>query len=104
GLNRKRHLHEAGRPVNWILSRESVGYITEVGKDYNYFDLVSNRNYGIQGPDYATSSTLMCDKTIDRGTDLPGDDVRVLRGQTWMAVSSASPGVSRITALAPTFE
>lgn len=104
GLNRKRHLHEAGRPVNWILSRESVGYITEVGKDYNYFDLVSNRDYGIQGPDFATSSTLMCDKTIDRGTDLPGDDVRVLRGQTWMSVSSASPGLSRVTALAPTFD
>lgn len=104
GLNRKRHLHEAGRPVNWILSRESVGYITEVGKDYNYFDLVSNRDYGVQGPDFATSSTLLCDKTIDRGTELPGDDVRVLRGQTWMSVSSASPGVSRVTALAPTFE
>lgn len=104
GLNRKRHLHEAGRPVNWILSRESVGYITEVGQDYNYFDLVSTRDYGVQGPDFATSSTLICDKTIDRGTDLPGDDVRVLRGQTWMSVSSSSPGVSRVTALAPTFD
>lgn len=104
GLNRKRHLHEAGRPVNWILSRESVGYITEVGKDSNMFDLVSNRNYGVQGPDFATSSTLLCDKTVDRGTELPGDDVRVLRGQTWMSVSSAAPGVSRVTALAPTFE
>ncbi len=104
GVNRKKHLHEAGRPVNWILSRESVGYITEVGKDSNMFDLVSNRNYGVQGPDFATSSTLLCDKTIDRGTELPGDDVRVLKGQTWMSVSSASPGVSRVTALAPTFE
>jgi len=104
GLNRKKHLHEAGRPVNWILSRESVGYITEVGKDTNMFDLVSNRDYGVQGPDFATSSTLLLDKTIDRGTELPGDDVRVLKGQTWMSVSSASPGVSRVTALAPTFE
>ncbi|PQO41863.1 hypothetical protein C5Y96_00380 [Blastopirellula marina] len=104
GLNRKKHLHEAGRPVNWILSRESVGYITEVGKDSNMFDLVSNRDYGVQGPDFATSSTLLCDKTIDRGTELPGDDVRVLKGQTWMSISSAAPGVSRVTALAPTFE
>lgn len=104
GLNRKHHLHEAGRPVNWILSRESVGYITEVGKDTNAFDLISNRRYGVQGPDFATSSTLLCDKTVDRGTELPGDDVRVLKGQTWMAISSAAPGVSRVTALAPTFE
>lgn len=104
GLNRKKCLHEAGRPVNWILSRESVGYITEVGNDSNMFDLVSNRDYGVQGPDFATSSTMLCDKTIDRGTEIPGDDVRVLRGQTWMAVSSSSPGVSRVTALAPTFE
>ncbi|WDI40254.1 hypothetical protein [Bremerella sp. P1] len=104
GLNRKKHLHEAGRPVNWILSRESVGYITEVGRDSNMFDLVSSRDYGVQGPDFATSSTLLCNKTIDRGTELPGDDVRVLKGQTWMSISSAAPGVSRVTALAPTFE
>jgi len=104
GLNRRRHLHESGRPVNWVISRESVGYLTEVGNDRNFFDLVSNRRYGIQGPDYATSSTLLCDDTVDRGTELPGDDIRVLRGQTWSSVSSASPGVTRITALAPQVE
>ncbi|MEX1040085.1 MAG: hypothetical protein WDZ51_05620 [Pirellulaceae bacterium] len=103
GLNRKKHLHESGRPINYMLSRESVGHFTDVGKQ-STFAFVTGAKSGIESPDFAVSRTLTHDKTIDRGTEIPGDDIRVLRGQSWVSVSSASPGTTRVTALAPKIE
>ncbi|MCC9609687.1 hypothetical protein LOC68_03955 [Blastopirellula sp. JC732] len=98
-------LHEGGRPIKWMLSQDSVGHFSEVGgRDTTTRFISLGGEQGIVSPTYAIGRTQLCDKTIDRGTEIPGDDVRVLRGQNWISVSSSSPGTSRVTALADKLE
>ncbi|TWT30791.1 DUF11 domain-containing protein [Blastopirellula retiformator] len=94
-------LHEGGRPIKWMISQDSVGHFSEVGGRDTTTRFVSlGGEQGIVSPTYAIGRTQLFDQTIDRGTEIPGDDVRVLRGQNWISVSSSSPGTSRVTALA----
>lgn len=94
-------LHEGGRPIKWMISQDSVGHFSEVGGRDTATRFISfGGEQGIVSPVYAIGRTQLCDQTIDRGTEIPGDDVRVLRGQNWISVSSSSPGTSRVTALA----
>lgn len=101
GLKQSKNLHDSGKPIHWMLSQESVGHFTDVGGPSSYLSLISHGKGKVDSPNFVISKTLLHDKTIDRGTELPGDDIRVLQGQSWISLSSASPGTSRVTALAP---
>ncbi|MGD9722131.1 MAG: hypothetical protein AB7O59_12185 [Pirellulales bacterium] len=50
---------------------------------------------------YAVNSTLKYPKTLDRGTPSPYDDFFVQTGQAWVTLTSATEGMSRVTAFAP---
>jgi uncharacterized repeat protein (TIGR01451 family) len=52
-------------------------------------------------PISATGRTSKRQLTLTRGTVSPLDDVRVLSGQTWVAVSSDAEGTSYVSAFAP---
>ncbi|WP_081444979.1 DUF11 domain-containing protein [Blastopirellula marina] len=98
-------LTQGGRPIKWMLSQDSVGHFSEVGgRDTTTRFASFGGEQGIISPVYAVGRTQLCDQTVDRGTEIPGDDVRVLRGQNWISVSSSSPGTSRVTALATKLE
>ncbi|TWU03549.1 DUF11 domain-containing protein [Neorhodopirellula pilleata] len=97
---------QVGEPLEWMLSRDSVGNIIEVGDDDPG---VLHRLAGIskaekQDPTYARGVTSTKEVLITRGNANPNDDVKLEKGQTWMSLSSASEGTSHVTVLAPDSE
>ena len=89
-------------PIEWILSPESVGHFVEVGQESDYLLCHWRHNASRKlTNDYAIGRTARHDQVITRGNVDPGDDVAVLRGQSWLAVSSPTEGVSLVTAVAP---
>ncbi len=54
--------------------------------------------------DLAIGRTAVLPHTITKGNADPSDDVRVVKGQTWVSVTSPTEGTSRVTAYAPDVE
>ena len=88
--------------VEWTLAAGSVGEFLDYGKglwrdlllgDWTWPRKVSST--------MAITSTSRQYLRLNRETPTPSDDVNVLRGQAWVTVASASEGVSRVTAFAP---
>ena len=50
---------------------------------------------------YAWGRTGVKERTITRGTPTPVDDIDLLKGQAFVSLSSASPGTTYLTAVAP---
>ena len=93
------------QPVEWMLSRDSVGNIVEVGgMEHDLFNrLIPPSSKKFDG-EYAWGRTALKEKLITRGTDTPCDDLRVQKGQAWLSLSSASQGTSYLTCVAPKTE
>ena len=90
------------QPIEWMLSNDSAGQIIEVGgMDHSLSNKLIKPTAKKFDGDYAWGRTLLKPRLIDRGTETPVDDLRVLKGQSWISVSSASPGTSYVTAVAP---
>lgn len=93
------------QPIEFNLSQDSAGQITDTSSRQNNpvtrWLKASTRKDSI---DFVNMSTSMKDEVIDRGTPTPVDDIHVQKGQAWITVSSASPGTSYITAIAPKTE
>lgn len=93
------------QPIEFNLSQDSVGQIVDTGSRQNNpvtrWLKASTRKDGI---DFVTMMTSLREETIDRGTPTPVDDIKIEKGQAWISVSSASPGTSYITAVAPDAE
>ncbi|MEZ6094860.1 MAG: hypothetical protein R3C03_11605 [Pirellulaceae bacterium] len=93
---------QLNQPLEWMLSNDSVGQIIEVGgmEHPNFNRLVPPSSQKFDGQ-YAWGRTGLKEKTITRGTPTPCDDIEVLKGQTYISLSSASPGTTYLTAVAP---
>ena len=93
------------QPLEWMLSNDSVGQLVEVGGTENHlinkFKKASARKFDGQ---YAWGRTGSQPLVVDRGTPTPADDIHMLSGQTFVSVSSASPGTSYVTGVAPKAE
>lgn len=95
----------AGEPVEWMLSQESVGHFVKVGKEGKpCWRKALNRAPEKMGNDFAKGRTSAKPETITRGTPSPHDDIELKPGETWITLTSAAPGVSRVTAMAPDVE
>lgn len=93
------------QPIEFNLSQDSVGQISDASSRHtnpvtNWLK-ASTRKDSI---DFVNMMTSLKSEVIDRGTPTPVDDIKVEKGQAWISVSSASPGTSYITALAPEAE
>ncbi|MCA9268239.1 MAG: hypothetical protein KDA41_07200, partial [Planctomycetales bacterium] len=91
------------QPIEWLLSQESVGNIVaagdgDEGRLCEHLCLHSSRR---RTEGFAASRTSSREQTLDRGTPDRSDDVQVQSGETWVSVTSAVEGVSRVTAVAP---
>ncbi len=90
------------QPLEWMLSNDSVGQIIEVGgmehPTFNRFVPPSSRK---QDGQYAQGRTGLKEKLLTRGTPTPVDDLEVAKGQTYISLSSASPGTTYLTCVAP---
>ncbi len=93
------------QPLEWMLSNNSVGQMVEVGgmehPTFNRFVAPTARKFDGQ---YAWGRTGLKEKLLTRGTPTPADDIDVLKGQSYVSLSSASPGATYLTAVAPKAE
>lgn len=93
------------QPIEWMLSQESVGNFVTVANGPN--QLIS----GVFGQGarkistgFAKGTTSASTKRLTKGTPSPGDDQWVLKGQTWVSLTSPSEGTSYVTTVAPNAE
>ena len=93
------------QPLEWILSNDSVGQFVEIGgmhhSTFNKLIPPSSRKFDGQ---YAWGRTGLKNQILSRGTPTPVDDIELRKGQTFVSVSSASPGTSYVTGVAPKAE
>jgi len=90
------------RRIEWMLGQEGAGQFVTVGErgEMDIFRLPWQRP-NKQDNAYAVGYTTPYNVCLRRGTDDPSDDVQVERGEAWITLSSASEGVSYVTATAP---
>ncbi|MFT7633434.1 MAG: hypothetical protein ACI87E_004490, partial [Mariniblastus sp.] len=93
------------QPLEWMLSNNSVGEFVEVGGQYHkrFNQLIPPTAKKFSGQ-YAKGRTGLKNIVLTRGTPTPADDIDLVSGQTYISVSSASPGTSYVTAVAPNAE
>ena len=93
------------QPLEWILSNDSVGQFVEIGgtqhPTFNKLVPPSSRKFNGQ---YAWGRTGLKNRILSRGTPTPSDDIELRKGQTFVSVSSVSPGTSYVTGIAPKAE
>ena len=93
------------QPLEWILSNDSVGQFVEIGgmqhSTFNKLIPPTSRKFDGQ---YAWGRTGLKNQILSRGTPTPLDDIELRKGQTFVSVSSASPGTSYVTGVAPKAE
>lgn len=92
----------ANERVDWSVDSAGVGHVVDVGKRefLQWFTNLPNFPRKIDNQ-YAIGNTSGRYVVLTRGTPDPGDDVRVLRGQSWVSVTSPVEGTSYVTAFAP---
>ncbi|MCB9875518.1 MAG: DUF11 domain-containing protein [Planctomycetaceae bacterium] len=89
------------QPVEWLLSQESVGHFVDVGEDdHPTLSALLHRTPEKRSSNFAIARTSSSARTITRGTPAPNDDIVVQKGQTWVTMTSASEGVSHVSAVA----
>ena len=91
------------QPLEWNLSNDSVGQIIEVGGTRhhpNFNKLIPPTAKKFNGQ-YAWGRTGLKSVVLTRGTPTHCDDIQLAKGQTFISVSSASPGTTYITGVAP---
>ena len=90
------------QPIEWSLSQDSVGNIVEVDEFGKPFWRRMLRKPPLKrSGDYAVGRTSTAPQVLTRGTIDPNDDIWMAEGQTWISITSASEGVSHVSAVAP---
>jgi hypothetical protein len=93
------------QPLEITLSQDSVGQIIDYqGRPTNRIAALFPSPASKPSGDYLTLTTSRRKEQVKRGTPTLVDDIHVEKGQSWLSVSSASPGRSFITAVAPQAE
>lgn len=85
------------QPLEWMLSRDSVGHFVDVNERCGLALGDKSEKFG---PDYAVAQTGTRAEILDRGTRDSTDDVFLQKGQGWLSLTSASEGTSRVAVLA----
>ncbi len=88
--------------IEWSITPGSVGEFVDFdrGTFWDIFHGTWPRPYKASGT-FVVGSTSRRFLRLTRGTPTPNDDVNVLRGQTWVSVTSPVEGTSFITAYSP---
>ena len=93
------------QPLEWMLSNDSVGQIIEVGGMHHpTFNKLVGPNAKKFDGQYAWGRTGLKPIMLTRGTPTPADDIQLLKGQTFLSLSSESPGTMWLTGVAPAAE
>ncbi len=86
------------QPVEWNISKESVGHFVRLeGRQWRNLMVGDFTLPRIESDTHAVSTTSRTEQVLDRGTPRTDDDIRVLRGQTWISVTSPREGITWVT-------
>ncbi len=95
-------------PLEWMLSPDSVGQFIEVGDEskgklisHDLSDSIHGKKVEKLAVNFARGKTSSRESLITRGSPSKSDDLIIRRGQTWISLTSPTPGTSYVTALAP---
>lgn len=96
---------QTNRRIDWGLGQQGVGQFVQLG-DEGETDVL---RWPWQRPNkidnhYAIGYTTPFHTCIKRNAADPADDIQVRPGDAWVSVTSASEGVSRVTAFAPSVD
>jgi len=93
------------QPIEWSLAPGSAGQIVTVGDAPNSSlrALISQRPTTLE-PNSAIGQTFGDNLVITRGTASARDDLTILRGQTWIGLTSAVEGDCVVTAMSPAID
>lgn len=94
------YLH-TGRRVEWQIAPGGVGQFLGLGQSAGLDWLLSTSRSEKISNTYVVGKTSTKNIKLNRGTPNPSDDVSVLKGQSWVTVTSPIEGVSRVTAFVP---
>ncbi len=86
------------QPIQWHIAPGSVGHFVDMNSSPTAW--LHHRTSELK-TDYALSRTLCHAMLLTRGTRSKQDDVSVLRGQSWITVTSPVQGTTRVTVVAP---
>jgi hypothetical protein len=102
GVCNKDGFLRTNRRIEWMLGQEGAGQFVTVGErgEMDFMRLPWERPNKIDNA-YAVGYTAPFSMCLRRGTDDTTDDVQVRPGEAWITVTSASEGVSYVTATAP---
>lgn len=91
-----------GERIEWMLAPDGVGHFLAQG-EWRYLDWLRTGGRAPRKVDntFAIGRASPRNVTLTRGTPTLDDDVSVLRGQTWITVTSPVEGTSYVTAYAP---
>ena len=97
-----------GRLLEWSLEEAGNGQFTDIGggnpsglERIIPGDFFSSQP-SIQTKRLASSRSSSRSERVTRGTRDPGDDVQIEQGQTWVAITSDTPGITRLSLAAST--
>ncbi len=90
------------QPIEWSLSNDSVGNFVDAGDgcDMRSCSFLKKHQAGKETGAFAITRTSTDSRMITRGTASRDDDVLLKKGQSWVSVTSGSPGVSYVSAVA----
>ncbi|TVS13601.1 MAG: hypothetical protein EA424_21310 [Planctomycetaceae bacterium] len=101
GLVGRRGEYEPRQRIEWTIAPDSVGHLLTTASDGQHLGQIlhhaSHRRSGSQAITWTSASP----QVLTRGTPTPTDDISILRGQSWVTVTSPSEGTSHVTVLAP---
>jgi len=101
GLLGQQNSYVPGEPIEWTLTPDSVGHIVAAGEENDCLKRILRAPPNKRSASYAVTRTSSSAKILTRGTPKPADDVSVLRGQTWVTVTSPTEGATHVTVFAP---
>jgi len=104
GLFGGRGAFATGESIEWTLTPDSVGHIVAAGEESTCLKQILHRPPNKRSGSYAVTRTSSSARVLTRGTANPADDVSILRGQTWVTVTSPTEGSTHVSVLAPKAE
>ncbi len=104
GLVGKRGEYEPRQRIEWTIAPDSVGHLLTTSSDGHHLGQILHHASHRRSGSEAITWTSASPQILTRGTPTPLDDISILRGQTWVTVTSPSEGTSHVTVLAPKAE
>lgn len=100
GLVGKRGDYEPRQPIQWTLAPDGVGHLVSSNSDGECLKPLWHHTAHRRSGDEAVTFTSAAPQILTRGTANPADDYRILRGQSWITVTSPTEGATYVSVLA----